>query len=94
MGIMIKLLLLYRSGYFAGKYISIEMIIERTKETYYEVLQESSTDWYEGENTYLPFVKYYLEVMFSAYKEFSARVELMQDRGLSKPDRIRRLFAN
>ena len=43
---LLTLLLLYRSGYIVGKYISIEMIIEKTKETYYEVLKDSSTDWY------------------------------------------------
>jgi len=91
---LLTLLLLYRSGYIVGKYISVEMIIETTKESYYEVLQDSSTDWIEGQNSYLPFVKYYLEVIFSAYKEFSTRVELMQDRSLSKPERIRTLFAN
>ena len=91
---LLTLLLLYRSGYIVGKYISVEMIIEKTKETYYEVLQESSAGWYEGKNAYLPFVKYYLEVILSAYKEFSARVQLMQDRSLSKPESIRRLFAN
>ena len=91
---LLTLLLLYRSGYIVGKFISVEMIIEKTKETYYEVLQESSAGWYEGKNAYLPFVKYYLEVILSAYKEFSARVQLMQDRSLSKPERIRRLFAN
>lgn len=91
---LLTLLLLYRSGYIVGKYISIEMIIEKTKETYYEVLQESSTNWHEGTNANLPFVKYYLEVILSAYKEFSARVELIQDRSLSKPERIRSLFAN
>lgn len=89
---LLTLLLLYRSGYIAGKYISTEMIIEKTKETYYEVLQASSTGWYEGTNSYFPFVKYYLEVILSAYKEFSARVELMQNRSLSKPERIRMLF--
>lgn len=91
---LITLLLLYRSDYIVGKYISIEMIIENTKETYYEVLQNSSTGWYEGNNSYLPFVKYYLEVILSAYKEFSARVQLMQNRNLSKPERIRVLFDN
>lgn len=91
---LLTLLLLYRSGYIVGKYISIEMIIEKTKETYYEVLQDSSTDWYEEKNNYLPFVKYYLEVILSASKEFSARVELMQNRSLSKPERIRSLFDN
>lgn len=91
---LLTLLLLYRSGYIVGKYVSIEMIIEKTKETYYEVLQDSSAGWHEGQNAYLPFVKYYLEIILSAYKEFSARVELMQNRSLTKPERIRVLFAN
>jgi len=91
---LLTLLTLYRSGYIVGKYISLEMIIERTKETYYEVLEDSSTGWHEGKNAYLPFVKYSLEVILSAYKEFSTRVELMQDRSLSKPERIRTLFAS
>ena len=91
---LLTLLLLYRSGYIVGKYISMEMIIEKTKETYYEVLQDSSTGWDEGTNSYLPFVKYYLGVILSAYKEFSDRVELIQKRNLSKPERIRMLFAN
>ena len=91
---LLTLLLLYRSGYIVGKYISMEMIIEKTKETYYEVLQDSSVGWYEGTNSYLPFVKYYLEIILSAYKEFSARVELIQNRSFSKPKRIRTLFAN
>lgn len=91
---LLTLLLLYRSGYIVSKYISIEMIIEKTKETYYEVLQDSSTNWYEGKNAYLPFIKYYLEVILSAYKEFSSRVELIQNRSLTKPERIRVLFDN
>ena len=49
---------------------------------------------YEEKNNYLQFVKYYLEVILSASKEFSARVELMQNRSLSKPERIRSLFDN
>lgn len=89
---LLTLLLLYRSGYIVGKYISIEMIIEKTKETYYEVLLDSSFKWQEEKNSYLPFVRYYLEVILNAYKEFSARVELMQNRSLSKPERIRKLF--
>jgi len=89
---LLTLLLLYRSEYIVGKYISIEMIIEKTKRTYYEVLQSSSRNWHEGRNAYFPFVKYYLEVILSAYKEFSARVEMMQNRNISKPERIRVLF--
>lgn len=91
---LLTLLLLYRAGYIVGKYISIEMIIEKTKETYYEALQDSSINWHEGKNSYFHFAKYYLEVILSAYKEFSARVEFISNRSLSKPERIRVLFSN
>ncbi len=89
---LLTLLLLYRSGYIVGKYISVEMMIEKTKETYYDVLQESSRDWHNARNTYFPFVKYYLEIILAAYRDFSTRVELMLNRTLSKPERIRALF--
>jgi len=91
---LLTLLVLYRSGYIVGKYLSIETIIEKTKETYYAVLYDSSVGWQEEKNSYLFFVKYYLDVILSAYKEFSSRVELIQDRSLSKPERIRKTFDN
>ena len=91
---LLTLLLLYRQGYIVGKYISIEMIIEKSKETYYEVLQQSSEGWHEGENKYAPFVKYYLGVILNAYKEFVSRVEYLRSKGFTKSDRIRHVFAN
>lgn len=91
---ILTLLLLYSSGYIVGKYISMEMIIEKTKETYYEVLKDSSINWHNNKNKYLPFVKYYLEVILKAYKEFSERVEHLQNRSFSKPERIKQLFKN
>jgi Fic family protein len=89
---LLTLLLLYRSGYLVGKYISIEKIIEDTKETYYEVLEECSFHWLKGKNKTLPFVRYFLEVMLKAYRDFEDRVSLMADRRLSKPERIRSVF--
>ncbi|MGD9676990.1 MAG: Fic family protein [Vulcanibacillus sp.] len=91
---LLTLLLLYREGYIAGKYISLEMIIERTKESYYAALQESSNGWHEGENSYAPFVRYYLGVILSVYKEFESRVEHIRTKGVTKADRIRKIFAN
>lgn len=85
---LLTLLLLYRSGYIVGKYISIEKMIERSKETYYERLQESSRGWHEGENSYEPFVGYMLGVIVAAYREFSSRVRLLTTSEMSKPDRI------
>ena len=90
---LLTLLLLYRSGYIVGKYISIEMIIEQTKESYYESLRQSSMGWHENKNSYAPFLKYYLGVILNAYKEFQSRVEHLQHKKLSKAERIRSVFA-
>ncbi len=72
---LLTLLLLYKAGYIVGKYISIEKIIEETKETYYDSLENSSVNWHNNENDYSYFVEYYLGVILSAYKDFSSRVE-------------------
>lgn len=89
---LITLLLLYRAGYIVGKYISIEKMIENTKETYYEALQNSSANWHEGDNDYIPFVQYTLAVIVAAYREFSSRVKLLSSNDLSKPERIREII--
>jgi Fic family protein len=89
---LLTLLLLYRSGYFVGKYISIEKLISDTKETYYVVLQDSSNGWHENENDYAPFVTYLLGVIVAAYRDFGARVALLTDQSLSKPDRVREVI--
>ena len=85
---LLTLLVLYRSGYLVGKYISIEKLIEKSKETYYEALQESSQNWHEEANDYLPFVRYMLGVILAAYRDFSARVRILTDKDRSKPDRV------
>ena len=86
---LLTLLLFYKAGYIVGKYVSMEMLIEKTKETYYEALQDSSTDWHENENSYEPFAKYYLGIILKAYNEFEGRVEHLKNRNLSKPERIK-----
>ena len=91
---LLTLLLFYKAGYIVGKYVSMEMLIEKTKETYYEALQASSTCWHEGENSYEPFIKYYLGIMLKAYNEFESRVEHLKHRSLSKPDRIKSVIDN
>lgn len=89
---LLTLLLFYKAGYIVGKYISMEMLIEKTKETYYEALQASSAGWHENENSYEPFVKYYLGITLKAYNEFESRVEHLKNRTLSKPERIRAMI--
>ena len=89
---LLTLLLLYRSGYIVGKYISIEMLIEKTKDTYYDALQASSIGWHDGTNDYMPFVSYTLGIIKSAYKTFSDRVEYLTTKGISKPERVRQFI--
>lgn len=89
---LLTLLLLYRAGFFVGKYISIEMLIEKSKDSYYEALQASSQNWHENGNDYLPFLKYMLGVVVKAYNEFEDRVEHLRHRKMSKADRIKDLI--
>lgn len=89
---LLTLLLLYRAGYIVGMYISIEKLIEQTKETYYETLQESSYNWHEEENDDAPFVRYMLGVIVAAYRDFSSRVQLLVTSGMSKPERVREVI--
>ena len=89
---LMTLFLLYQSGYFVGKYISIERLIADSKETYYEALQDSSAGWHEGTNDYLPFVRYMLGIVVAAYREFTSRVDILITRGLSKPERVREII--
>lgn len=86
---LLTLLLFYKAGYIVGKYVSMEMLIEKTKETYYEALQESSVGWHENRNSYESFVKYYLGILLKAYNEFESRVEYLRNRSISKPERIK-----
>lgn len=89
---LLTLLLFYKAGYIVGKYVSMEMLIEKTKETYYEALQASSEGWHENANVYEPFVRYYLGITLKAYNEFENRVEHLRNKRLSKPDRIKALI--
>ena len=92
MGRLLTLLLLYRAGFIVGKYISIEMLIEKSKDSYYEALQASSQNWHEDGNNYLPFLKYMLGVVVKAYNEFEDRVEHLRYRKVSKPERIKAII--
>ena len=89
---LLTLLLLYRAGFIVGKYISIEMLIEKSKDSYYEALQASSQNWHENGNDYLPFLKYILGVVVKAYNEFEDRVEHLRHRKMTKAERIKDLI--
>ncbi len=78
---LLTLLLLYKSGYEVGKYISIERQIELTKDRYYEALEQSDIGWHDGRNDPTPFIRYMLQVILACYTEFEKRVNIMGDSG-------------
>lgn len=70
---LLTLLALYQHGFTVGKYISIERIVEQSKETYYEVLNKSSQHWHDAKQDALPWFNYFLGTIVAAYKEFEER---------------------
>ena len=78
---LLTLLLLYRSGYLVGQYISIEKAIAETKESYYAALQQADQGWHEETNDPKPFIKYMLGIILSCYRDFEKRVMLVHNAG-------------
>lgn len=74
---LLTTLLLYKSGFVIGRYISLEKKIQLTKEEYYDALEQSSKDWHTGENDDTPFVKYLLSIILAAYRDFEDRVNIV-----------------
>lgn len=86
---LLTLLLLYHAGHEIGRFISLEKLIEESKETYYESLERSTAGWQKSEHDLWPWLNYFLGVLNAAYKEFEARAgELTGGRG-SKAMRIK-----
>ena len=78
---LLTLLLLYRSGYLVGKYISVEKAIADTKEAYYDALQKADQGWHEENNDPKPFIKYMLGIVLSCYREFENRINIVHSAG-------------
>lgn len=90
---LLTTLLLYRSGFYIGKYISLESKIAKSKDMYYDVLFQSQIGWHEEQEDALPFVKYFLGTILSAYKEFENRFTLVETK-LSALETVRRATMN
>jgi Fic family protein len=75
---LISLLLLYQSGFEVGRFISLENIVEETRESYYDTLYVSSQKWHQGKHSLVPWWEYFLGVMLlSAYREFEKRAGVL-----------------
>ncbi len=77
---LLTTLLLYRSGFYVGKYISLETIIAKNKDLYYDALNRSQDGWYEGAEDVIPFVKYILGTILAAYNDFEDRFSIVEQK--------------
>lgn len=74
---LLTTLLLYRCGYLVGKYISLEAKISQDKNSYYDALEKSQTDWHKGKDNPTAFIKYLLGTIVSAYRDFEERIDIV-----------------
>ena len=86
---LLTTLLLYRSGFYVGRYISLEAIIAKHKDLYYEALQQSQNGWHNGTEDVVPFIKYILGTILYAYKEFEKRFSIVEEK-LPAVDMVRK----
>ena len=86
-------LLLYKFGYFVGKYISIEKIIDETKKVYYQALFDSSLNWYENCNDYTPFIKYFLHILLKSHKTLMEQLLNLENEKLTAVEQVEKAIS-
>ena len=91
---LLSLLLLYKNGFDAGKYVSFEEQINNNKGYYYETLRESSAGWNTNENTYVPFIQSFLSTLYMCYKELDKRFNVVNSNKITKKARIEATVLN
>ena len=90
---LLTTLLLYRSGFYVGRYISLEAKIAKSKDLYYDALQASQSGWHTGEDDPVPFIKYLLGTILAAYRDFEERFSLVEKK-LSALETVRMAAQN
>lgn len=91
---LISLLLLYKNGFDAGKYISFEEQINKNKSLYYQSLKESSENWHKSRNDYFPFMKNFLGTLYQCYQELDRRFAVVNSNKITKSSRIEATVLN
>ena len=91
---LLSLLLLYKNGYDAGKYVSFEEQINNYKVFYYDALQQSSAGWHENQNNYVPFIENFLSTLYMCYKELDKRFAVVHGKKITKTARIEAAVLN
>lgn len=90
---LLTTLLLYRSGFYVGKYISLEAKIAENKDLYYDAIGRTQERWHEGTDDVVPFIKYLLGTVLAAYKDFEDRFSIVEEK-MSATDMVRKAILN
>lgn len=90
---LLTTLLLYRSGFYVGKYISLEAKIAKNKDLYYDALRRSQDGWHEGKEDVIPFIKYLLGTIIAAYRDFEDRFAIVEEK-LPAIEMVRKAMQN
>lgn len=77
---LLTTLLLYRNGFYVGKYISLEAKIAKNKDLYYNALGQAGQGWHEGTEDTLPFIKYLLSIILATYRDFEDRFSIVEEK--------------
>lgn len=91
---LLTLLLLYKNGYDAGKYVSFEEQINNYKPLYYDALKRSSDGWHENQNSYFPFMENFLSTLYMCYKELDKRFAVVNGGKITKQARVEATVLN
>lgn len=91
---LLSLLLLYKNGYDAGKYVSFEEQINMFKSYYYDSLKQSSIGWDTNENNYFPFIENFLSTLYMCYKELDKRFAIVHGKKITKKARVEATVLN
>lgn len=86
---LLTTLLLYKNGFYVGRYISLESLIARDKAAYYEALNKAGVNWHDGNEDVVPFIKYLLRIILAAYKAFDDRFSIVENK-LSAVEMVRK----
>ena len=86
---LLMTLLLYRSGYVVGKYISLESKIAKNKNLYYKALEKCQHGWHDNKEDPSSFIKYLLKIILAAYRDFEDRINVVSNK-MSALDIVRK----
>ena len=89
---LLTTLLLYKNGFYVGRYISLESLIAKDKDSYYGALNKAGMNWQNGNEDIVPFIKYLLGIILAAYKAFDDRFSIVEDK-LSAVEMVRKAIS-